>query len=159
VEKVKWTSLLGKVVNKMAYITAIIEFCKPYAIKLAEKLIPVLIENIILNKRKKESKMAEETTTSVVETLKDTVTAVGQTVAVVAEATAEQQVKAKMNEELEEFVTKKKAEIVTTKNSYVKVRDQLYITLVTASEAELDAQVSVLGVKALAQLEKLIAKM
>lgn len=143
----------------MAYLTAIIEFCKPYVIKLVEKLIPVLIENIILNKRKKESKMAEETTTSTTETLKDTVSAVVETAATAAESTAEGQVKAKMDEELEEFVSQKQAEIATTKSSYVKVRDQLYITLLTAAEAELDAQISVLGVKALAQLEKLIAKM
>ncbi len=143
----------------MAYLTPIIEFLKPYAIKLVENLVPVLIENIILNKRKKESKMAEETTTSTADTLKDTVTAVVETAATVAESTTEEQVKTKMDEELEEFVTKKQAEIATTKSSYVKVRDQLYITLVTAAEAELDAQISVLGVKALAQLEKLIAKM
>lgn len=143
----------------MAYLTSIIEFCKPYAIKLVEKIIPVLIENIILNKRKKESKMAEETTTSTAETLKDTVTAVVETAATVAESTAEQQLQDQIDAKLADFVAKKQAEIASTKSSYVKVRDQLYITLVTAAEAELDAQISVLGVKALAQLEKLIAKM
>jgi len=143
----------------MAYLTAIIEFCKPYAIKLVEKLIPILIEDIILDKRKKGSKMAEETTTSVAENLKDTVTAVVETAATVAESTAEQQLQDQMDAKLADFVAEKQAEIATTKNSYVKVRDQLYITLVTAAEAELDAQISVLGIKALAQLEKLIAKM
>ncbi|MBP2632043.1 MAG: hypothetical protein H6Q70_2671 [Firmicutes bacterium] len=103
--------------------------------------------------------MAEETTTSTTETLKDTVTAVAGTAATVAESTAEQQLQDQMDAKLADFVTKKEAEIATTKSNYVKVRDQLYITLVTAAEAELDAQISVLGVKALAQLEKLIAKM
>ena len=135
----------------MAYITAIIEFLKPYAIQLVEKLIPVLIENIILNKRKEEIKMDEST--------KETVGAVVETVATTVEATAEEQLQVKMDAELADFTAKKQAEIASTKSSYVKVRDQLYITLVTAAEAELDAQISVLGVKALAQLEKLIAKM
>lgn len=93
------------------------------------------------------------------ESTKETVGAVVETVATTVEATAEEQLQVKMDAELADFTAKKQAEIASTKSSYVKVRDQLYITLVTAAEAELDAQISVLGVKALAQLEKLIAKM
>lgn len=88
-----------------------------------------------------------------------TVGAVVETVATTAEATAEQNITTKMQTELATFTAKEQAEIASTKSSYVKVRDQLYITLVTASETALESEITVLGVKALAQLEKLIAKM
>lgn len=101
---------------------------------------------------------AEETTESNTDILKDTAKAVVETVGITAEAAAEQNLHTQLDTALSNFVTKEQKEIATTKSSYVKVRDQLYITLVTAAEAELDAQISVLGVKALAQLEKLIAK-
>lgn len=73
--------------------------------------------------------------------------------------TEEQKIQDQMDEALAAFVEKKQAEIATTTSSYVKARDQLLIALVTAAEDQLDDQVAALGVKALAQLEKLIAKL
>lgn len=144
----------------MSYITNIINILKPYAIQLVEYIVPTMIEKIILNKRKKELTMADETTvTTDTPTLTDTVGAVVGVVATTAEASAEDNLKAQMQEKLAAFTAKEQAEIATTKSSYVKLRDQLYITILTASETALEAEVSALGVKALAQLEKLIAKM
>lgn len=149
----------------MAYITNFINFIKPYAIQLVQSLIPTLIENIILNKRKKELTMADTITTTTTDTTattdttKDTTTAVVQTVATVAEATAEDSIKAQMEAKVAEFTAKEQAEIANTKSSYVKLRDQMYITLLATAETALEDEISVLGVKALAQLEKLIAKM
>jgi hypothetical protein len=148
----------------MTYITPIINFLKPYAITLVQNLVPTLIENIILNKRKKELTMADTITTTTdttttTDALKDTTTAVVQTVATIAEASAEDNLKTQMQTKVAEFTAKEQAEIATTKSSYVKLRDQMYITLLATTETALEAEISVLGVKALAQLEKLIAKL
>lgn len=140
----------------MAYLTPVLKWLLPYILKLADKHIPDILEGLyakILNK-KDDVKMSETT-----EALKETVGATVATVATVAESTAEQQIQQKMDDAVAKFTEEKQAEINSTKSAYVKVRDQLYISLVTTLEDQLDDQVSLLGLKALAQLEKLIAKL
>ncbi|MBP2631571.1 MAG: hypothetical protein H6Q70_2199 [Firmicutes bacterium] len=142
----------------MQYIRPVLRWLLPYFLKIADKYLPELLEDIVNkiknNKKKDDVKMSETT-----EVLKETVATAVQTAATVAEMTEEQKIQDQMDEALAAFVAKKQSEIATTTSSYVKARDQLLIALVTAAEDQLDDQVAALGVKALAQLEKLIAKL
>jgi hypothetical protein len=90
----------------------------------------------------------------VVSTIVSTVEVVADT----AVSTEIAELEAKIQALVEEFVAEKTAEIAATSSSSVKLRDQLYITLVEAAETYVLAHIETLGDKALTYIEKVLAK-
>jgi hypothetical protein len=112
--------------GNMQYITPIIKWLLPYFLKIADKYLPKLLEDIINkiknNKKKDDVKMSEENTTTATTVTSEVATTVAPVIINAVE------------EKKDELLAKLKAEITTTSSSYVKFRNTMYIALLNGAD-------------------------
>ena len=112
----------------MQYITPILipigKWLLPYLLKVADKYLPELLEDIINkiknNKKKDDVKMEENTT--------------GATIATEVATTVAPAIIEGVEAKKDELLAKLKAEITTTSSSYVKFRNTMYIALLNGAD-------------------------